>query len=93
MDQHSLSAYGPLISGKMLLQQRGLPALFVGVVPRLLQQVQMLTNSQQFLLPQAYTLTTEWSLIIIITQTCTSQVPSSTICWYGVEATQKALEP
>ena len=53
----------------------------------------MLTNSQQFLLPQAYTLTTEWSLIIIITQTCTSQVPSSTICWYGVEATQKALEP
>ena len=40
----------------MLLQQRRLPALFVGVVPRLSQQMQMLTNSQQFLLPQAYTL-------------------------------------
>ncbi|GAX73771.1 hypothetical protein CEUSTIGMA_g1222.t1 [Chlamydomonas eustigma] len=47
-----------LATGRTLVQQGGLAALFVGVIPRLLQQV-----------------------------------PSSTICWYSVEACQKALQP
>ncbi len=45
-------------TGRTLVLQRGLPSLFIGVVPRLVQQV-----------------------------------PSSTICWWSVEACQKALQP
>ena len=45
-------------AGRSLVQRRGPSALFVGIVPRLVQQV-----------------------------------PSSTICWFTVEACQKALQP
>ncbi len=46
------------LAGKAMVKQRGMQSLYLGVVPRLLQQV-----------------------------------PSSTICWYSVEACQKALAP
>lgn len=54
------ASFFPLMpcAGQTMVQQRGMRALFVGMVPRLLQQV-----------------------------------PSSTICWWSVEACQKALEP
>ena len=51
-------SYPACHAGRSLVQQRGPSALFVGIVPRLVQQV-----------------------------------PSSTICWFTVEACQKALQP
>lgn len=56
--RHASSFPSLRCAGQNMVQQRGIRALFVGMVPRLLQQV-----------------------------------PSSTICWWSVEACQKALEP
>lgn len=69
---HPLQTHGNLVAGLSwsgqaamfwrvgltMVRLRGLGALFVGIVPRLIQQV-----------------------------------PSSTICWWSVEQTQKALAP